>query len=364
MSAYKDSKKGTWYVQLSYKDWLGKQRHTCKRGFESKKDALDWEKVFMDKLAGTNDMSFETFAQLYLDTMKTRIKESTFCTKEAIIVKRIIPFFKTKKINEITNQDVIKWQNEMMCIEDETTHKKFSKSYLKTLHNQLSAMLNHAVRYYDLKKNPAQVVGNMGTDKEVEMHFWTLEQYEKFAQEMMDDPIYYVCFEILYWCGIREGELLALTPADIDLKNKLIDINKTFHHLNGRNYTTDPKTRKSKRKVSMPDFLCEEIDEYFKLVYKLQDDGRMFPITKSSLTNAMARGTKKAGLTHIRIHDLRHSHVSLLINMGYSVVAIGDRVGHESSEITFRYAHLFPNVQSNMADKLNTFRGGNNNEKL
>ena len=248
-------------------------------------------------------------------------------------------------------------------MEDGRTHKKFTKSYLKTLHNQLSAMLNHAVRYYGLQKNPAQVVGNMGNDKEVEMHFWTQDQYERFAYGMMDEPVYYLCFEILYWCGIREGELLALTPDDIDLEAKTISITKTFHHLNGRDFTTEPKTRKSKRKVSMPDFLCDEVKEYFRLVYRMQEDGRMFPVTKGSLTHAMAKGTKKASLPHIRIHDLRHSHVSLLINMGYSAVAIADRVGHESVEITYRYAHLFPTVQTKMASDLNGSRE-KENEKL
>ena len=170
---------------------------------------------------------------------------------------------------------------------------------------------------------------------------------------------HYLCFEILYWRGIREGELLALTQEDIDISKKTISITKTFHHLNGRDYTTDPKTRKSKRQVSMPDFLCEEIEEYFRLVYKLRPDKRMFPISKGSLTYAMAKGIKKASLPHIRVHDLRHSHVSLLINIGYGAVAIADRVGHECVEITYRYAHLFPTVQAKMAEDLNDLKEEN-----
>jgi len=363
MSAYRDSKKGTWYVQLSYKDWKGNYKHTCKRGFETKREAQEWEQQFMSKIAGSNDMSFESFAELYLENIKERIKESTFITKENIIRNRIIPYFGSKRLNEINTQDVIKWQNEMLKLELPNSNKRFSKSYLKTVHNQLSAMMNHAVRYYGIKSNVAQIVGNMGTDKDVQMNFWTLEQYKKFSREMMDKPMYFLCFEILYWCGIREGELLALVPNDIDLKEKTINITKTFHHLNGRDYVTDPKTRKSKRKVSIPDFLCDEIQEYLRFTYKLDDNSRMFPVTKGSLTAAMAYGTKRASLPHIRIHDLRHSHVSLLINLGYSVVAIADRVGHESSEITFRYAHLFPTVQSNMANKLDSIRR-EDNEKL
>ena len=269
MSAYKDGKKGTWYVQLSYKDWTGKYKHTCKRGFTTKREAQKREQDFMDKLSGASDMNFVAFAELYLENLKARIKESTFSTKENIIRNRIVPYFGQKKLNEITSQDVIKWQNETMKIIDKKSGKPFTKSYLKTIHNQLSAMLNHAIKYYGLQSNPAATVGNMGTDKEVEIQFWTIDQYKKFSEEMLCEPIYFACFEILYWCGIREGELLALTPKDLDFENKTISINKTFHHLNGRDYVTDPKTRKSRRKVKMPNFLCEELKEYMRLFRSL-----------------------------------------------------------------------------------------------
>lgn len=95
---------------------------------------------------------------------------------------------------------------------------------------------------------------------------------------------------------------------------------------------------------------------YFKQLYGLESDSRIFPLSKYALKRGMAFGCKTAGVKIIRIHDLRHSHVSLLINMGYSAVAIGNRVGHESVEITYRYAHLFPTVQKEMADKLNVER--------
>jgi integrase len=86
-------------------------------------------------------------------------------------------------------------------------------------------------------------------------------------------------------------------------------------------------------------------------------DERMFLVTKSSLHREMARGAKEAGVQRIRIHDIRHSHVSHLIDMGFSATAIADRVGHESIDITYNYAHLFPSKQTEMADKLNMERG-------
>ena len=106
----------------------------------------------------------------------------------------------------------------------------------------------------------------------------------------------------------------------------------------------------------MPEFLAEELKDYIESIYGIDDDDRIFPISKSYLHHEMERGCKAAGVKKIRIHDIRHSHVSLLIDMGFSAVAIANRVGHESIDITYRYAHLFPTRQTDMADKLNNAR--------
>ena len=166
----------------------------------------------------------------------------------------------------------------------------------------------------------------------------------------------YYAFEMLYWCGIREGELLALTPADFNFTKKTVRINKTYQRIHGQDLITSPKTRKSVRTVEMPDFLCDEMQDYLKSLYKVQKNERIFPITKSYLQHEMRRGSKEADVKRIRIHDLRHSHISLLIDMGFSAVAIADRVGHESIDITFRYAHMFPSRQVDMAQRLNNER--------
>ena len=96
------------------------------------------------------------------------------------------------------------------------------------------------------------------------MLFWTKEEYLKFIDAMMDKPMLYYAFEILYWCGIREGELLALRPADFDFEKKTLRINKSYQRLQGKDVITTPKTKKSNRVIQMPDFLCAEIQDYFK----------------------------------------------------------------------------------------------------
>lgn len=175
---------------------------------------------------------------------------------------------------------------------------------------------------------------------------------------MMDKPISYYAFQMLYWTGIREGELLALTPADFDFEKGTVKISKTYQRIKGEDMITSPKTKKSNRTVQMPDFLCTEMQEFFDMQYGLKRKDRIFNITKSYLHHEMDIGSKAAGVKRIRIHDLRHSHISLLIDMGFSAVAIADRVGHESIEITYRYAHLFSSKQKEMAIKLDFMNKG------
>ena len=355
MPAYKDKQKGTWFISFRYNDWKGDRVKKMKRGFGTKREALEWEKFFLLQQTADLDMDFESFVKIYYKDMQSRIRENTWLTKLAIIDKKILPYFKSKKINEILPREVIKWQN-IMSDHRTDNGNPYSQTYLKTIHNQLSAIFNHAVRFYDLRSNPAAKAGHMGKKESKEMLFWTKEEYLKFADSMMDKPISYYAFQILYWCGIRLGELLALTPADFDFTKEIVRISKSYQRIKGRDIITEPKTPKSNRIIKMPGFLVEEMQEYLTLLYKYEPTDRIFPITKSYLHHEMDRGSKEQNIKRIRIHDLRHSHVSLLIDMGFSAIAIADRVGHESIDITFRYAHLFPSRQNEIADKLNMER--------
>ena len=357
MPVFKNEDNGTWYVMARYVNWKGERKQKCKRGFATKKEAQEWERMFQLQNSSDLDMSFEAFTELYINDVKNRLKENTWLTKEHIIRTKILPYFGKLKISEISTKEIITWQNEMFAYRDEKK-KPYSQTYLKTLHNQLSAIFNHAVRYYELRSNPAAKVGNMGSEEHKEMLLWTKEEYKKFAFEMMDKPVSFYAFEMLYWCGIREGELLALTAADFNFDKETVTINKSYQRLHGEDVITTPKTKKSNRVIQMPDFLCDEIQDYFKQLYGLEPDSRIFPLSKYALKRGMAFGCKAAGVKIIRIHDLRHSHISLLIDMGFTALAIADRVGHESIDITYRYAHLFPTRQTEMADRLDMERKG------
>ena len=355
MPTYK-ADNGKWYAICWFTDWQGNRKQKCKRGFATKREAQEWEREFLMQEQADVNMSFESFVQLYEKDVRPKLKLNTWLSKASVINGKILPYFENRRLCDITSKDVIAWQNEIRKLTD-SKGKPYSTTYLKTVHNQLSCIFNHAARFYGLAVNPAQRAGNMGTAEQREMLFWTKEEYLQFASAMMDKPMSYYAFELLYWCGIREGELLALTPKDFDFKNQTLRINKSYQRIHGEDIITTPKTKKSNRFIQMPDFLCDEMQDYLRMYYSVRDDDRVFPFTKYYLHHEMDRGCKEAGVKRIRIHDLRHSHVSLLIDMGFSALAIADRVGHEAVDITYHYAHLFPTRQTEMATKLNVERG-------
>ncbi len=310
MPVFKNEANGTWYVMARYVNWKGERKQKCKRGFATKKDAQEWERMFQLQTSSDLDMSFEAFTELYMRDIKSRLKENTWLTKENIIKTKILPYFGKLKISEISTKDVIAWQNEMLAFRGEKG-KPYSQTYLKTVHNQLSAIFNHAVKHYDLRSNPAAKAGSMGDKESGKINFWTKDEYKRFADEMMDKPTSFYAFEMLYWCGIREGELLALTAGDFDFDKGTVTISKSYQRLHGEDVITSPKTKKSNRTIKMPQFLCEEMQEYIGMLYGLKKKDRIFTITKSYLHHEMDRGAKAAGVKRIRIHDLRHSHISL-----------------------------------------------------
>lgn len=205
MPAYKDKAKGTWYVSFYYENRIGKKEKKMKRGFKTRREALEWERIFLQQKTSDLNMTFEDFVPLYIADMKNRFKESTWLTKEHIIRTKLVPYFGKRKMCDICSKDVMTWQNEMMGHRSEAG-KAYSPVYLKTLHNQLSAVFNHAVRHYGLKANPAAQAGNMGKAKNGEIQFWTKTEYLQFIEAMMDKPRSFYAFEMLYWTGIREGD--------------------------------------------------------------------------------------------------------------------------------------------------------------
>ena len=346
MKAEKDKKTGKWLIQYRYTDWQGKRRKSTKRGFATNREAEEWLRNFLITQKADFDMKFEDFWKMYCADMETRLREHTMRTKKYIVELKILPYFGNKRVNDITAADIRQWQNELIKM-------GYSPTYLKTINNQLSAIFNYAVRYYDLKSNPCAKAGSMGKSKAEEMDFWTGEEFRKFIDSVMNKRLSYMAFMTLYWTGMRLGELLALNPKDVDLKKRTISITKSYQRLGKKDVITPPKTPKSKRVITIPEFLATDIKDYMDSLYDLQEDDRLFPITKYYLEHEMQRGIKESGVKRIRVHDLRHSHASMLIELGFSPLEIANRLGHEKVETTLNtYAHLYPNKQTKLAERL------------
>ena len=293
-------------------------------------------------------MKFEDFWKMYCADMETRLREHTMRTKKYIVELKILPYFGNKRVNDITAVDIRQWQNELIKM-------GYSPTYLKTINNQLSAIFNYAVRYYDLKSNPCAKAGSMGKSKAEEMDFWTGEEFRRFIDSVMNKRLSYMAFMTLYWTGMRMGELLALNPKDVDLEKRTISITKSYQRLGKKDVITPPKTPKSKRVITIPEFLAADIKDYMDSLYELQENDRLFPITKYYLEHEMQRGIKESGVKRIRVHDLRHSHASMLIELGFSPLEIANRLGHEKVETTLNtYAHLYPNKQTKLAERLDS----------
>ena len=348
MKAEKDKKTGKWLIQYRYTDWQGKRRKSTKRGFATKREAEEWLRNFLITQKADFDMKFEDFWKMYCADMETRLREHTMRTKKYIVELKILPYFGNKRVNDITAADIRQWQNELIKM-------GYSPTYLKTINNQLSAIFNYAVRYYDLKSNPCAKAGSMGKSKAEEMDFWTGEEFRKFIDSVMNKRLSYMAFMTLYWTGMRLGELLALNPKDVDLEKRTISITKSYQRLGKKDVITPPKTPKSKRVITIPEFLAADIKDYMDSLYDLQEDDRLFPITKYYLEHEMQRGIKESGVKRIRVHDLRHSHASMLIERGFSPLEIANRLGHEKVETTLNtYAHLYPNKQTKLAERLDS----------
>lgn len=199
MSAYKDKTQGTWYVSFRYIDWTGKKTQKLKRGFKTKKEALNYEKEFIRKTAADMKMEMNSFISVYFEDKKNELKENSIRNKQHMMNKHIVPYFGTRKMNEITPAEIIQWQNAIQ-------EKGYSKTYERMIQNQLNALFNHAQKIYNLKENPCKKVKKMGKSDANKLEFWTKAEYDRFIAGIEPGSEDYLIFEILFWTGIREGD--------------------------------------------------------------------------------------------------------------------------------------------------------------
>lgn len=352
-------KNGTYTSQFWYEDIYGKRRHKCKRGFATEEEADAFEEGFLRKARGSMEMKLADFVDVYLEDVKVELREYTLKNRLYIINDKIVPVLGSKRMKDIETIDIIRWQNKLLA-QRRPNGEPYSQTYLRTINNALGTIFSHAAAYYHLSPNPMVKAPSIGSKKTREIKFWTKDQYLRFSEELDVEDILFYAFEVLYWLGLRVGELLALVPEDIDFKSSKLHVGHSFQRLNGRDVITDPKTEKSIRDVVMPLFVRDELYRLVYMILNVNPGERIFAsIDKGMLKAEIERICEKIeDIPVIRVHDLRHSHISLLINEGYNALEIGDRAGQESMEITLQYGHMFPESDDEMADSLQEYKEG------
>lgn len=341
MPAYYDEKTKKWFCKFYYTDYTGVRKQKKKRGFSLKREALEWERAFLEKQQGSPDMTFQALYDIYMEDMSHRLRQSTVKSMESVFKERILPYFKDRLVNAITPADIWAWQ-------DIQIDKGYSDGYLLRVHKAMVTILNYAVRYHGLLSNPCNKAGGIGKPTH-SMAFWTLGQYNSFIQHIGDIRAR-TALDLLFYSGMRFGEMMALTLEDLDFTANTISITKTFYQ--NTHTTGPPKTGNSVRHITMPASIMQEIQAYTTKIYGIRPSARIFSFTDSLVKGNIKRGSEKAGIPRIRIHDLRHSHVSLLIELGFSPHLIAERIGDTVQMVNSTYGHLYPNRHGEVAERL------------
>ena len=315
-----------------------------------RREAVEYEQKFLDKVGGGCDMTLSSLTNLYMADCETRLRPTSVATKKAILDKHILPQLGDMPTNEITPATIREWQNQLIRKRD------FSDTYLRTINNQLSAIFNYAIKYYNLPSNPVSRCGPFGKKKSAEMLIWTVDEFNKFYS-VLTRPQTKMVFELLFWTGIREGELLALTLNDFDFESKRLNITKSFAVLDGKALVQPPKTPKGNRSVPVPQFVLDDLKAYVDMLYDYEPDERLFPYTKSFVAAEIRRNYEKAGVKRIRVHDLRHSYASMLIEQGCEPLLVAELLGHEKVSTTLEiYAHLYPDKHDEILKKIENLK--------
>lgn len=338
----------TWSTRFRYIEEDGVEKQKRLSGFSTKKEAQDAYLKFMagvKKYEKTADVSKKlTFNDLFEEYKLYFQKHSKKSSYQSFLQRtngHILNYFKDYKVKDITPKLILEWQN---------TVEKYSYNYKLHLRTTLSSLLRYAETYYGIPNQLVKVASFKKTPQKSEMRIWTPEQFE-LAMSHLNNFEYRVFFSALFYTGARKGEIMATSWNDWDLENNILTINKTVtKKIEGYKYWIDtPKNETSNRKIKIPNHLAEMLKELKanrhgilgKFTFGVDE-----PLSETSILRHLDNASKSAGLTHIRIHDLRHSHASLLISQGVSIVSIAKRLGHSNIERTLNtYAHMLPHEE-------------------
>ncbi len=352
MSIKRDSKTGEWYYHFRYTDSFGKVHQRKGTGFKTQKEAKERMEIEHRRKTERLGLSYREVYQMCCEDKTEPKRQSTLDVHSNIFEKHILPYFGDMCISDITKETIYDWQRIMKNKTYGKDNRHYKDTYLKTVNNQLSAVLNYAVSHCDLKDNPCTRVGIMGSDKSEVMQFWTEEEFKKVVA-MEKDILFKTLFYFLFYSGCRIGEALALTINNFDFDNNSVFITKTLSKQRGKSYLQDPKTEKSRREIVLPSKIMDLIQALFDRTYDKNPDNPIFPVGRTTVRTHIDNAAKKAGIKRIRIHDFRHSHASLLIERNEPINLVADRLGHENPSITLKtYSHVYSARNKKLAEDL------------
>lgn len=343
MPVYKDKTRGTWYYQAYVKLDDGTVKQPRKRGFKTKKEAQIAEMKAVEEIKNFREeekkLTFEAVSNEYMEWHSARRKVSSVIKIKSLFVSQLVPYFGQVPIDEVTPGMIMDHQTKMM--------EKYSGNYISVMHSVLSNFFKYAVKKGYITDNPAKTAGGPDVKRSKIINYWTLEEFKEFLK-VVDDPLYYALFMTLYYSGMRKGELLALTWADINFDTSEINVNKTVYKTN----VHSPKTPSSIRMIGMPSFVMSLLK---KLKLEREPDPseghRVFGdfhrnISETYLAKRYKQYLSRTDVKPIRIHDFRHSHASYLINRGTVVSVVASRLGHGDIASTLNiYSHLYPSTE-------------------
>lgn len=340
------NEKYKYYEAFFYVTINNKRKQIHKRGFKTKREAKLYEQEYIKKYNNSTLMSFQSAYELYLEDCKKRVKPSTIASKQVAFIPAL-DFFKNALLEKITPLDIRNYQNFILS-------KGYAKTTQKIYTKQISSLFNFFIKYYGLKQNPCIIAGSIGSSKtQKEMQVWSVQEFQKFI-ENIKNQYYKLVFSLLFWSGMRIGELQALTIGDFDFEKNTININKTYYKIKKKEYISTPKTEQSKRVIDMPKNIMEMAKDYIEHFPVKNKACRLFLYEKVNYKSLLENTVKKIGLKKIRIHDLRHSHASLLLNEGVNIIAVSKRLGHSNIAMTLKtYTHLLEQNKKELIEKLN-----------
>ena len=358
----------TWMVDVSFgtNTVTGKRNRIIKRNIPTRREALEIEQKARIQLKDTTfqikkvsiDMLYPLFEE---ENKKKQNKPSYIYSQQCNYNKHCYPYFKNADLKKLEVSDMEKFQLSLQ-------EKGLTSNTVNKIMLLMKKILDIAVKEKYIHENPCIYINKLKVNKK-KMEYWTSDEYKHFCSLFTpEESAYELLFSALYLTGMRIGEALALTWEDINLDVGLINVNKTLVSLPNTITTNSPKTNAGERAITINSKLVKKLLEwkkeqsvilspYCKSTEKLQ----VFQFSPEILTKYRVRNkfysviNRADTLKKIRVHDLRHSHVALLIDKSNDeeLFLINKRLGHSSIHTTLdMYGHLYPTKQRGLSDKL------------